>query len=87
MRACKCGCGEAVKNRRVFVNKEHQLMWMHAGGAREMNALLPDEVRQQGGRTAGKQLAASGQLQEAAKKGGARSREIAAKVRAKTIPR
>jgi hypothetical protein len=56
---------------------------MHAGGAREMNALLPDEVRERGGRTAGRRLHASGQLQAAANKGGARSREIAADVRAR----
>lgn len=82
MSACKCGCGAAIGTRRVFLNKEHQLAWMHAGGAREMNSLLPDEVRQRGGHTAGMRLATSGQLREFAKKGGAKSREIADMVRA-----
>lgn len=86
MRACKCGCGESVSGRRVFVNKEHQLAWMHAGGARELNSLLPLEVRQQGGQTVGRRLHDSGQLQEAANKGGARSREIAAEVRSRIAP-
>ncbi len=76
-RPCKCGCGTSVRGRRTFVNKEHQLAWMMAGGAREMNALLPDEVRERGGHTAGVQAAASGRLQEASEKGAARSREIA----------
>ena len=82
MNACKCGCGAAVGKRRVFLNKEHQLAWMHAGGARELNSMLPDGVRQRGGHTAGTRLASSGQLEEFAKKGGARSREIADLVRA-----
>jgi hypothetical protein len=29
-----------VQKERKFVNKEHQLNWMAAGGARELNALL-----------------------------------------------
>ena len=85
MNACKCGCGAAVGKRRVFLNKEHQLAWMHAGGAREMNSLLPDEVRQRGGHTAGSRLASSGRLLEFSKKGGARSREIADIVRAQQL--
>lgn len=28
MGTCKCGCGESVASRWVFVNKEHQLRWM-----------------------------------------------------------
>jgi hypothetical protein len=33
MAICRCGCGDPVKGRRVFVNKEHQLAWMLRGGA------------------------------------------------------
>lgn len=80
---CKCGCGSIVRGRRTFVNKEHQLTWMMAGGAREMNALLPDEVRERGGHTAGTQAAQSGRLRDAAEKGAARSREITAQFHAK----
>jgi general stress protein YciG len=83
MKSCKCGCGQAVKSGRVFVNKEHQLDWMDRGGASEMNALLPVEVRQRGGHTTGVKAVESGRLLEAARKGGARSREIAARFRAK----
>jgi hypothetical protein len=57
------------------------------GGASEMNALLPDDVRERGGRTTGLRAAASGRLAEASKKGGARSKEIAATFRAKRGPR
>ena len=64
--SCKCGCGQVVKGRRVFVNKEHQLAWMVAGGAREMNALLPDEARARGGHVAGTIAFNSGRLKEAA---------------------
>jgi hypothetical protein len=66
-----------VKRKRVFVNKEHQLQWMRAGGARDLNALQPLEAKERGGYAAGTQAAATGRLYEAAKKGGARSREIA----------
>ncbi len=45
---CKCGCGAVVKKGRVFLNKEHQIRWLNAGGAAELNALLPDEVRVRG---------------------------------------
>lgn len=76
-KACKCGCGETVKGKRVFVNKEHQLAWMHAGGASEMNALMPDDARVLGGQIAGKHAAETGRLQEAGKLGAQRSREIA----------
>ena len=78
---CKCGCGEVVRSGRVFVNKEHQLDWMLHGGAKELNALLPPEARKKGGEVAGQQAAESGRLLDAAQKGGARSREIAEKVR------
>lgn len=78
---CKCGCGEHAPSGRVFINKEHQLDWMNAGGASELNALLPTEVRQAGGSTAGKLSHESGRLAQAAKKGGQRSREIAAEWR------
>lgn len=83
MHTCKCGCGSPISKRRVFLNKAHHLAWMYAGGAREMNALLPDEVRQRGGQTTGREAHNSGRLKEAARKGGARSREIAAEVRAR----
>ena len=36
MKFCQCGCGEAVNEERSFVNKEHQLRWMTAGGAKEL---------------------------------------------------
>lgn len=81
MKSCKCGCGASVPRRRTFVNKSHQLAWMYAGGAREMNALLPDEVRERGGRTTGRRAAASGRLRDAGAKGAARSREIAEEFR------
>lgn len=83
MRTCKCGCGESVKGRRTFVNKEHQLAWMYAGGARELNSLLPHEVRERGGHTSGTLASQSGRLREASVKGGQRSKEIAAKVRSR----
>lgn len=65
-KTCRCGCGLSVKRRRVFVNKEHQLEWMIAGGAREMNALLSLEAKAKGGSISGKQAALSGRLHEAA---------------------
>ena len=81
MNDCRCGCGLPVKGRRVFVNKEHQLDWMVAGGARQMNELQPLEAKQLGGSVAGSEAAASGRLAEAGEKGAARSREIAAEFR------
>lgn len=83
MATCKCGCGESVKAGRVFVNKEHQLTWMNAGGATEINALLPREVRVRSGKKMGRIAADSGRLLAAAQKGGAKSHEIAAQMRAK----
>ena len=79
---CKCGCGESVKGNRVFVNKEHQLTWMNAGGAGVLNALLPREVRVRSSKKAGRIAADSGRLLEAAQKGGAKSHEIAERMRA-----
>jgi hypothetical protein len=49
----------------------------------ELNALLPDEARVKGGRHAGRDARASGRLLDAARKGGARSREIAEAFRAR----
>ena len=74
---CKCGCGEPVAGNRVFVDKAHQLAWMRAGGAAELAALLPDEARCRGGKTAGNKAVASGHLREAARLGGKRVHEIA----------
>lgn len=81
MDACRCGCGQPVKGRRVFVNKEHQLAWMHAGGAREIGALEPYAARVKGGETAGQRAARSGRLSDAGVKGAERSREIAEQFR------
>jgi len=80
---CRCGCGEEPKGKRVFVDKEHQLRWMIAGGAREIGALEPPEARAKGGTVAGADAAASGRLREASTKGAARAREIAAEFRAR----
>lgn len=77
MAFCRCGCGQPVKGKRVFVNKEHHLQWMVAGGASQMNALQPLEAKQLGGHVAGTSAVENGRLAEAAKKGAARSREIA----------
>lgn len=82
MASCKCGCGEPVKGSRKFVNKIHQLNWMNNGCAREMNSLLPNEVRVRGGITAGRQAAESGRLRAAGLIGGERSRQMAEQWRA-----
>lgn len=82
-RACKCGCGEQIKGKRVFVNKEHQLAWMQAGGASELNAMLPDEVRVRGGKTAGRMSVESGHLDEARPLSVIKVREITEEVRKK----
>lgn len=84
---CRCGCETVVKGRRVFVNKEHQLDWMLAGGAREMNALQPVEAKQLGGAVAGREAVTSGRLAEAGEKGAVRSREIADEFRARRSSR
>lgn len=80
MPSCKCGCGTPVAGRRTFVNKQHQLAWMRSGGAQELNALLPDQVRQRGGRTSGQQAHESGRLREASAQGVARIKEIMAEM-------
>jgi len=43
--SCRCGCGEEVHGRRVFVNKQHQLRWMVGGGASEPNDRQPLTTR------------------------------------------
>lgn len=53
---------------------------MRAGGAREMNALMPEEAREAGGRTAGELAARLGRLRGASEKGTARIREIMAEL-------
>lgn len=78
---CKCGCGQHISGRRVFVNKEHQLDWMLAGGAREIGALEPPEARRRGGEVAGRQASESGRLADAGLKGAERAREIAVEYR------
>lgn len=80
---CKCGCGQLVKGRRVFVNKEHQLEWMAAGGARELNALQPIDAKVQGGQTAGNLLANSGHLDEIRPKALEKVKQITERFRAK----
>ena len=77
MKLCKCGCGQEVRGKRVFVDKEHQLDWMLKGGASQLNALQPLEAKADGGRITGKQAAESGRLLEASQKGAVRAREIA----------
>jgi hypothetical protein len=74
---CRCGCGEMTKGKRVFVNKEHQIEWMLAGGAREIGALQPIEAKQLGGQAAGRLATNSGRLAEAGLKGAQRAHEIA----------
>jgi hypothetical protein len=71
-----------VSKGRVFLNKEHQLRWLNTGGAAELNALLPEDVRIRGGLTAGAAAAQSGRLATASKLGATRVREIAEKFRA-----
>jgi hypothetical protein len=73
MVTCRCGCGETVRGRRAFVDKEHQLTWMAAGGAAELGAI------------SGRQAAASGRLRKAGLKGAARAREIAEKFRMRSL--
>lgn len=80
---CKCGCGQDVRGKRAFVNKEHQLNWMSAGGARELNEKMPYEARVRGGEVAGKIAAESGRLPEASKKGAQKAQEIARSLKRK----
>jgi len=65
------------------VDKEHQLDWMLAGGARDIGAMQPPDARAEGGRTAGRQRAMSGDLLEAGRKGAERARAIAEEWRAR----
>lgn len=81
MRACKCGCGEMAT--KVFLNQEHHLAWMYAGGARQLAKLQPVEAKVKGGRTAGERAASSGRLREAGLRGAERAREIAEEYRRK----
>lgn len=62
---CRCGCGATARTPKGFYNKEHHLTWMRNGGAREVNACLPREVRVRGGKTAGRKLVESGKLAQA----------------------
>lgn len=78
---CRCGFGAVVRKGRVFLNKEHQIRWLNAGGAAELNALLPAEVRVRGGRTAGVADLESGRLAKASKLGAAKVQAIARRVR------
>lgn len=80
---CRCGCGQPVGRRRVFVNKEHQLRWLAEGGARELNALQPIEAKALGGATSGKNAAASGRLDEIRPKAVEAVREITARFRSR----
>jgi hypothetical protein len=73
---CRCGCGQPVGRRRSFVNKTHQLRWMAAGGASELNALQPLEAKERGGSISGKKAAASGRLDEMRPKAVEAVREI-----------
>ncbi len=78
---CRCECGGLARPGRKYVNKAHQIAHMRAGEASRLNGLQPVESKRAGGHVAGKQAAASGRLAEAAKKGGARSHEIAVNLR------
>lgn len=86
-RRCKCGCGAVVPGSRVFVNIEHQLEWMAAGGARDMNARQSPAAKARGGQTAGRLAAKSGALQSAAAAGAQKIREVAEAVRARRAPK
>lgn len=84
---CGCGCGAVLpvsqgKRQRKFVNKEHHLDWMVAGGASQMNAAQPIEAKKLGGHVAGTALRDTGHLAEIGKLGVARSLEISAEWRA-----
>lgn len=81
---CRCGCGQMVKGKRVFVNKEHQLLWMNSGGAREIGALQPIEAKRLGGHVAGRIGAESGALARAGLIGAQRAHDIAVEFRRKT---
>ena len=78
---CRCGCGEEARPGRAFVDKRHQVQWLRQGGAREIGALAPLEARRRGGIVGGQKAVESGQLREAGRRGGQRSREIAEEIR------
>ena len=78
---CKCGCGQIVCGKRVFVNKEHQLVWMNDGGARSLNELLPHEVRSRAGHVSGNLSAASGRLDKIRVKAARATKRIAREFR------
>ena len=78
---CKCECGGLARPGRKYVDKEHQIAHLRAGEARRLNERQSVEDKRAGGRSAGAKAAASGRLAEAAKKGGARSHEIAVRMR------
>jgi hypothetical protein len=54
---------------------------MNAGGAKEIGALQPIEAKQLGGHVAGTMGVKTGNQAKAARRGGERSREIAAEYR------
>jgi hypothetical protein len=83
MKDCKCGCGQQVSGKRVFVNKEHQLTWMAKGGAKELCSLQPLEAKIRGGAAAGRQTVLSGRQPDMARKAAEKSREIAEQFRQK----
>lgn len=83
---CQCGCGAPAKRGGKFVDKEHQLDWMRAGGARIIGALQPLEAKVRGGRIAGRAQADSGALAAAGLLGAERSREITDQWRQKQMP-
>ncbi len=63
------------------MNREHQLDWMFAGGASQMNAMQPIAAKIKGGATSGQQAAESGRLTEAAQRAGEQARKFAAEYR------
>lgn len=62
-------------------NKEHQLEWMLAGGAREIGAMQPIEAKQLGGSVAGRMAQESGRLAQAGQLGARRAQEISLEYR------
>lgn len=86
MTTCEGGYGAAVRGRRAFANEHHQFGWMRAGGAREVNALLPHEAWEAGGRAYRELAGQSGRLHAASAKGAARIREITAEINPVDVP-
>lgn len=73
---CRCGCHTPLEGKRTFVDMEHQLAWMNAGGARQIGTV--------GGQVTGRQQAdlaqrlrgdsmapREGRVEGAARRGGA----------------